>query len=49
MLYKLGFTDDLIYTQGANFFTQVKTVTTSWDYDNSPTKLSMNMPTPGKA
>jgi hypothetical protein len=35
--------------QGAQFFTQVKTVTTNWDYNATAEKLSMVMPTPGRA
>lgn len=34
--------------QGANFFTQVKTITSNWDYKPPASKLSMVMPTPGR-
>jgi malonate-semialdehyde dehydrogenase (acetylating)/methylmalonate-semialdehyde dehydrogenase len=33
--------------QGAQFFTQIKTITANWDYKAGPTKLSMSMPTLG--
>jgi malonate-semialdehyde dehydrogenase (acetylating)/methylmalonate-semialdehyde dehydrogenase len=33
--------------QGAQFFTQIKTITANWDYKAGPTKPSMSMPTLG--
>jgi malonate-semialdehyde dehydrogenase (acetylating)/methylmalonate-semialdehyde dehydrogenase len=33
--------------QGAQFFTQIKTITSNWDYKAGPSKLSMSMPTLG--
>lgn len=33
--------------QGAQFFTQIKTITSNWDYKAGPSKLSMSMPTMG--
>lgn len=31
--------------QGAQFYTQTKTITSNWDYKAGPSKLSMSMPT----
>eukprot|EP01038_Epipyxis_sp_PR26KG_P009124 gene9124-12307_t len=33
--------------QGAQFYTQIKTITSNWDYKASPSVLSMSMPTLG--
>lgn len=35
--------------QGAQFFTQIKTITSNWNYNTGPSKLSMCMPTMGGA
>jgi len=35
--------------QGVQFYTQIKTVTSNWDYKPSPSTLSMSMPTLGGA
>lgn len=34
--------------QGAQFFTQIKTITANWDYKPAASKLSLSMPTPGQ-
>jgi malonate-semialdehyde dehydrogenase (acetylating)/methylmalonate-semialdehyde dehydrogenase len=33
--------------QGAQFYTQIKTITANWDYKSKPSTLSMSMPTLG--
>jgi len=33
--------------QGAHFFTQTKTITSNWNYEQTAAKLSMSMPTLG--
>lgn len=33
--------------QGAQFYTQIKTITSNWDYKSAPSTLSMSMPTMG--
>ncbi len=33
--------------QGAQFYTQIKTITANWDYKSAPSTLSMSMPTMG--